>query len=641
MKRIFLFGLAIASSAAFAQAPKKVSVLPKDANIAIPAKKENKDYIQPSVVRTDVNKNVLNSTVSVGKGSSFSKFTKIGETKNNQQTNASIYTKVYLLPGGKVSATWTTAQEGPAEGSPSRGSGYNHFNGTTWGNPVQSSLRIESERTGFSNYAYSANTNEEMVLSHIVKAPGTPNAGAATGLMLNRKTGLGAGTWTGTPILDSSNIQIPGVLWNRSVVSGNYLHIFASFTDSGSAQPNRVVIDGIRTPQVYSRLNLTNNTWEAKKMLLPGYTAERIYSGGGDNYAIDAKGSNVAILIGGLSDDLQLYKSGDNGNTWTKTIIDSFPDPAFDYIRFIDTTYSNDGSVSVTLDDNGNAHCFWALGRMIRTEGTAAGSFSYFPGQNNILYWREGTPTDSIKSVGASPDLDGNGQLDLGSNWRADGTRYFSNSIATMPHAMCSGDTIFTIFSGMTEGDVDANGKNFRDVFLVYSTDGGITWSKEVNLTQFIAFNEEQIYASISPTSDENIHLMFTQSPSIGAYDATDNPDAGLVNYSIVHLSVPKASIFDNTVGISTVKNDLFTVINNYPNPFKGTTQIGVTFTKATDVTVKVVDVMGKEVYNQNFEKIPAGLNNLELNLGNIASGVYFYSVEANGFKTTGKMIAE
>lgn len=641
MKRIFLFSLAIASSAAFAQAPKKVSTLPKDANIAIPAKKQNSDYIQPSVVRTDVNKNVLNSTVSVGKGSSFSKYTKIGETKNNQQTNASIYTKVYLLPGGKVSATWTTAQEGPAEGSPSRGSGYNHFNGTSWGNPVQSSLRIESERTGFSNYAYSAGTNEEMILSHIVKAPGTPNAGAATGLMLNRKTGLGAGTWTGTPILDSSNIQIPGVLWNRSVVSGNYLHIFASFTDSGASQPNRVVIDGIRTPQVYSRLNLTNNTWEAKKMLLPGYTADRIYSGGGDNYAIDAKGSNVAILIGGISDDLQLYKSNDNGNTWTKTIIDSFPDPAFDFIRTIDTTYSNDGSVSVTLDANGNAHCFWALGRMIRTEGTAPGSYSYFPGQNNILYWREGTPTDSIKSVGASPDLDGNGQLDLGTNWRADGTRYFSNSIATMPHSMCSGDTIFTIFSGMTEGDVDGNGKNFRDVFLVYSLDGGISWSKEVNLTQFIAFNEEQIYASISPTSDENLHLVFTQSPSIGAYDATANPDAGLVNYSIVHLSVPKASIFDNTVGISTVKNDLFTVINNYPNPFKGTTQIGVTFTKSTDVTVKVVDVMGKLVYNQNFEKIPAGLNNLELNLGNIAAGVYFYSVEANGFKTTGKMIAE
>jgi hypothetical protein len=640
MKKILLLSFALATTLANAQTIQKAN--PAISNIAVPAKKSVTDDVKPSVVRTDINKRPTNSGTALGKGASFSKVTKIGETSNNQQTNGSIYTRVYSLPNGKVSATWTSSQDGPAVGSSSRGSGYNHFNGTTWGNSTQASLRIDPERTGFPCYAYSSATNEEMILSHIVKAPNTPNAGAATGLMLNRKTGLGAGTWTGTAVLDSSDIKIPGILWNRSVVSGNYLHVFASFTDSGSTQPNRVVINGIRTPQVYSRLNLTNNTWEVKKVLLPGYTSDRIYSGGGDNYAMDAKGNNVAILIGGLSDDLQLYKSGDNGNTWTKTIIDSFPEPAFDYIKTIDTTYSNDGSVSVTLDGNGNAHCFWALGRMIRTEGTANGSYSYFPGQNDILYWREGTPVDSIKSVAQSPDLDGNGQLDLGTNWRADGTRYFSNSISTMPHSMSMGDTVFMIFSGMTENDVDANGKNFRDVFLAYSTNAGVSWSKMINLTQFIGFNQEQIYASISPTStDGNLHLVFTQSSSIGAYDATDNPDAGLVVYDIMHLSVPITSIFEGTVGINNVKNEVFNVINNYPNPFKGSTNIGVNFAKSVNVTVKVMSVTGQEVYSQTFERIPAGLNNLELNLGNISAGVYFYSIEANGFKTTGKMIAE
>lgn len=641
MKRILLFGFAVASSVAMAQTPKKVT-LPAEANVAVPAKVGVKDEVKPSVVKTTTNSGTKTGTKIVGKGASFSKATKIGETRNNQQTNGSIYTRVYSLPGGKVSATWTSSQEGPAEGSNSRGSGYNHFNGTAWGNPIQSSLRVEPERTGFPCYAYSASTNEEMILSHIVKASGTANAGAATGLMLNRKSGLGAGTWTSTAVLDSSDIKIPGILWNRSVVSGNYLHVFASFTDSGSAQPNRVVINGIRTPQVYSRYNLSNSTWEVKKMLLPGYTADRIYSGGGDNYSMDAKGNNVAILIGGIADDLQLYKSGDNGNTWTKTIIDSFPDPAFDFIRTIDTTFSNDGSVSVTLDKNGNAHCFWALGRMIRTEGTAAGSYSYFPGQNDILYWREGTPVDSIKTVGQSPDVDGNGQLDLGTNWRADGTRYFGNSIATMPHAMTMGDTIYMIFSGMAEGDVDANGKNFRDVYLAFSTDLGVTWSGMLNLTAFIGFNQEQIYASISPTStDGNLNLVFTQSASIGAYDATDNPDAGLVNYDIVHLSVPISNLFDGTLSINNAKNDVFDVVNNYPNPFNGTTNIGVNFAKSTKATVKVINVTGQEVYSQTFERIPAGLNDLELNLGNIAAGVYFYSIEAEGFKTTGKMIAE
>ncbi|MFZ4797806.1 MAG: T9SS type A sorting domain-containing protein [Bacteroidia bacterium] len=636
MKRIFLLSFAIASSTAFAQAQKN-RVLPTDYNVAVNAIKKSNDVTNPSVVRTD-NTTKL-STTSLGKGATYSKATKIGETMNNQQTNGSIYTRVYAHAGGKISATWTSAQEGIPAGSSSRGSGYNHFNGTSWGNPAQSSLRVDPERTGFPNYAFSASTNEEMILSHIVKASGTANAGAATGIMLNRKTGLGAGTWTGTAVLDSTNILIPGILWNRSVVSGNYLHVYASFTDSGSAQPNGVTINGIKSPQVYSRLNLTTNAWEVKKMILPGYTSDRIFSGGSDNYAMDAKGSNVAILIGGLTDDIMLFKSSDNGSNWTRTIIDSFPDPAFNRIRLIDTTYSNDGSLSVTLDKNGNAHCFWALARMI---STTSGAINYYPGQNEILYWKEGTSLDSIIVVGQSPDADNNGTLDIGTNWNAAGTRYFSNSIATMPHAMSVDNYIYMIFSGMTEGDADANGKIYRDVFLRYSTDLGATWNnKMLNLTEFLGFNQEQVYASISPTSDENIHVTFSQSTLIGSYDDPDNTDAGNATYSIMHLSVPIVNILSGNVGVINTKNELFNVVSNYPNPFKGTTNIEVNFTQSTNATVKVVNVMGQEVYSQNFNKIAAGLSNLEINLGNVAAGVYFYSVEANGFKTTGKMIAE
>lgn len=634
MKRILLSSLALISTLAFAQVNQKVV---STNVVGIKTSLEVKDQTKVSVVRTDANNRVTGKKGAVGKGASFSKFTLIGQTRNNLQTNGSIYTRVYAYPGNKVSATWTSAQEGPADESVSRGSGYNNFNGTTWGNPTQASLRVESERTGFPCFAYSANTNEEIILSHIVKARGTPNAGAATGLMLNRKTGIGAGTWTGTPVLDSSNILIPGVLWNRSVVSGNYLHVFASFTDSGSAQPNRVFIDGIRAPQVYSRMNLTNNIWEVKKVLLPGYTADRINIGGGDNYAIDAKGSNVAILIGGLTDDLALYKSTDNGNNWTKTIIDSFPVPAFNYKSLVDTSITNDGTVSVVLDNQGNAHCFWAISQVL-DDDTTDNRITFFRGLgiNQIRYWRDNTSLNSIQVAARGP------ADTLASGWNAANARYGNLSITTMPHASISNDTIFLIYSAFTEGDNDNLNRNYRDVFLTYSSNNGNSWDTiPANLTQFLGFNQEQIFASISPTSDENIHLVFSQSSSIGNYDLTDNPDAGLVNYDIIYLSVPKASIFDRTVGINTIKNEVFTIVNNYPNPFKGTTNIGVQFNQTTSAVVRVTSVTGQEVFNQTFDKIPAGLNNLELNLGNLNSGIYFYSIEANGFKTTGKMIAE
>ncbi|MES2654578.1 MAG: T9SS type A sorting domain-containing protein [Bacteroidota bacterium] len=640
MKRIFLFGMAALSISAFAQAPQKTRLAKVTTGVEpMQATKTVKEADKPSVVRVNGSNK---STATFGKGAEFQRTAKVGETFNNQQTNGSVAQHVYLHAGGKVSVTWTTAQDNPSQGSNSRGSGYNHFNGTSWLNATQASLRIDPERTGFPCYAYSAATNEEMIISHVVKASGTPNAGAATGLMLNRKTGLGAGTWTGTTVLDSSNIAIPGVLWNRSVVSGNYLHVFASFTDSGTNQPNRPYINGVRTPQVYSRLNISGNTWEVKKQVLTGYNSDRIWSGGGDNYAMDARGSNVAILIGGLTDDMMLFKSTDNGDTWTKTIIDSFPVPAYDYKTLVDTAMSNDGTVSVVLDADGNAHCFWAISQVLDND-TTDNSVTFFRGAglNEIRHWKEGTPLDSIQIIGQSPDADGSGALNLSASWNATSARYGNISITSMPHASIVGDTIFMIFSGMTEGDADANGRNYRDVFLTYSTDKGATWDTTMqNLTQYMGFNLEEMYASISPTSDANLHITFSQSSSIGAYDATNNPDA-LGPYDLVYMSIPKSSILAKKTGISTLKNEVFNVVSNYPNPFNGKTNISVNFKQSTNAVVKVLNVMGQEVYNQSYDKIPAGLSNLEVNLSNVAAGVYFYSIEANGFKATGKMIAE
>lgn len=640
MKRIFLFGMAALSISAFAQAPQQSRLAKVSTGVEpMQATKTVKEADKPSVVRVNP---ASKSNPAMGKGNEFQRSAKVGETYNNQQTNGSVANHIYLHAGGKVSVTWTTSQDNPSQGSNSRGSGYNHFNGTSWLNPTQASLRIDPERTGFPCYAYSAATNEEMIVSHIVKASGTPNAGAATGLMLNRKTGLGAGTWTGTTVLDSSNIAIPGVLWNRSVVSGNYLHVFASFTDSGTNQPNRPYINGVRTPQVYSRLNISSNTWEVKKQVLTGYGSDRIWSGGGDNYAMDARGSNVAILIGGLTDDLMLFKSTDNGNTWTKTIIDSFPVPAYNYKTLVDTALSNDGTVSVVLDGDGNAHCFWAISQVLDND-TTDNSITFFRGAglNEIRHWKEGTPLDSIQIIAQSPDADGSGSLNLSSSWNAASARYGNISITSMPHASIAGDTIYMIFSGMTEGDADANGRNYRDVFLTYSTDKGATWDTTMqNLTQYMGFNLEEMYASISPTSDANLHITFSQSSSIGAYDATNNPDA-LGPYDMVYMSIPKSTILAKKTGISTVKNEVFNVVSNYPNPFNGRTNLSVNFKQSTSAVVRVLNVMGQEVYNQSYDKIPAGLSNLEVNLSNVAAGVYFYSIEANGFKATGKMIAE
>jgi hypothetical protein len=623
MKKIYLVAFSAISTFAFAQKP----VLPQGPQTARQAERSH-DVTPQTPVKTGTPTNFTQK--SLGK-KAFAQ--KIGETQNDQQTNASIYKRVVLHTGGKVSVTWTTS----ADAAPyaTRGAGYNHFDGTSWG-PV-SSQRIEPERCGFPSIDYSPNTNEELIISHIVKA-GTGNAG---GLRFNRKTGLGAGNWNSSVVLDTV-ASLPGVLWPRTAVSGDNLYIFASYTDSSSGQPGRVVMDGIRTPQVFSHYKFSTNEWVAKNILLPGYDKERVYSGGGDNYSIDAKGSNVAILIGGLTDDVSLWKSSDAGLTWTKTIIDSFPVPAYDYKVLVDTSNTNDGGVHVTLDASGKAHCFWARARVLDNNIDDA-SITYFPGQNAILYWQEGWTTNEDRVIAGMPDENNNNTMDLADSWNDAGARYGNHSIATMPSAAIGPDgVIYLAYSALTEDDISADSKNFRDVYMTHSKDGGNTWSDILNCTSFLGFNLEQIFASLAKDVDGSVHMTFMQKASIGRYDATNNPGA-TGPYDIVYMKIDTASIHNGSfTSINDVnKNDLFTVNQNYPNPFTAITNVPVNFKRSTDVTVRIMDLAGKEVFVNNFNNVSAGASTLEINASGLSSGLYLYSIEAEGFKVSRRMIVE
>ena len=67
----------------------------------------------------------------------------------------------------------------------------------------------------------------------------------------------------------------------------------------------------------------------------------------------------------------------------------------------------------------------------------------------------------------------------------------------------------------------------------------------------------------------------------------------------------------------------------NYPNPFNPATKINFSIPKTSYVTIKVFDLLGKEVAMLTDEKKSAGNYSLEFNAGNLASGVYFYSMQA------------
>ncbi|MBI1931311.1 MAG: T9SS type A sorting domain-containing protein [Ignavibacteriales bacterium] len=82
-----------------------------------------------------------------------------------------------------------------------------------------------------------------------------------------------------------------------------------------------------------------------------------------------------------------------------------------------------------------------------------------------------------------------------------------------------------------------------------------------------------------------------------------------------------------------------FKLEQNYPNPFNPTTTIRYQIPVNKHVTIKVYDVLGKEVATLIDEYKPAGIYKLEFNASNFSSGVYFYKLIAGKYIDVKKMI--
>jgi len=77
---------------------------------------------------------------------------------------------------------------------------------------------------------------------------------------------------------------------------------------------------------------------------------------------------------------------------------------------------------------------------------------------------------------------------------------------------------------------------------------------------------------------------------------------------------------------------------NNYPNPFNPSTTISFSIVEKGRVSLKVYDLLGKEVANLLNEEKPAGNYNVIFDASNLSSGVYFYRLETSNYSSVKKM---
>ena len=82
-----------------------------------------------------------------------------------------------------------------------------------------------------------------------------------------------------------------------------------------------------------------------------------------------------------------------------------------------------------------------------------------------------------------------------------------------------------------------------------------------------------------------------------------------------------------------------FQLEQNYPNPFNPTTTIGYQLPKVSRVSLKVYDLLGREVATLVDGRQSAGSHVVGFNADELPSGVYFYSITADALHQARKMV--
>jgi hypothetical protein len=106
---------------------------------------------------------------------------------------------------------------------------------------------------------------------------------------------------------------------------------------------------------------------------------------------------------------------------------------------------------------------------------------------------------------------------------------------------------------------------------------------------------------------------------------------------------VPGVQMFiRKLVGVEPVDNAIpsgYTLTQNYPNPFNPSTEIQFAIPAAGFTTLKVYDVLGKEVASLVNENLNPGTYKSTLNGSNLASGTYIYRLVSGSMQITKKMM--
>tara|TARA_B100000767_G_scaffold78578_1_gene75258 strand:+ start:128 stop:2074 length:1947 start_codon:yes stop_codon:yes gene_type:complete len=588
------------------------------------------------------------TTSSNAKSASSNEFV-IGTTTYDLQSNAAIQNRIVYHDNGTISAAWTTSQELNASFT-DRGTGYNFFDGTSWGaNPIG---RLESSRGGWPSIIAMGSGKEASVTHNTTNSY----------INMTHRPAVGTGNWTEQIIssMNDSTGMYRDLTWNRTAVGGlnkEVLHMVGIANASDTVN----ILYGIPNALLYNRSQDEGLTWDIQDMQLPTLDSANFNRFSGDSYSLTAQGETVVLAYFNDWGDSFILKSIDNGTNWTKTIFLDFPVDKYtidsgldlDNDDTLDNVYSTDNYGTVILDPNGDAHVFYGIMMYLDDDLTDASS-SWFPGINGIAYWNESMGADNTPAtvhpgdtslwysdmmnaniIVEAPDLNGDGQV-AGIDSTGGYALYYA-SRASMPNAGISANgEIYLSFSGYTE-TADDGTQVYRHLYITKSDDGGLTWRTPVDVTPNVTWSgmKECVFGAMVPQVDDKIRIIFQEDDNPGL---TVRGDEDFVDFNdIVYIEIDTLGLFGSpTISVDDITSD--TKFSIYPNPANNHTTISISLDRTNKVSLSIVDLLGKEI-TRNDKVLHSGISLETINVSNYQNGIYFINLQVGNKITTKKLV--
>jgi hypothetical protein len=112
----------------------------------------------------------------------------------------------------------------------------------------------------------------------------------------------------------------------------------------------------------------------------------------------------------------------------------------------------------------------------------------------------------------------------------------------------------------------------------------------------------------------------------------------GTVSYRLKQIDFDGTSTYSNVVNVDLSTPTEFKLNQNYPNPFNPSTTVSFTIPKASSVKLNIYNQIGQQVGELVNRNLEAGSYNYTWNAEGQSSGIYFYELQANEFKSVRKM---